>query len=111
MRNVIGREQDCVVLGVSDRNGITDHHPLDLDEMKGLLVVDLDYYLAHEAHVRALVGDAVRHRERDEENYVELRQERDRLRGRLDELRRLAKDYRPTDTHLCPEDILAITGE
>ncbi|HEY9854466.1 MAG TPA: hypothetical protein V6D05_01925 [Stenomitos sp.] len=111
MRNVMGREQDCVVLGVSDKNGITDDHPLDLDEMKDLLVVDLDYFLANERHVASMVGEALRHRARDEANYTELKEERDALRQRLDELRRLAKDYRPTDTHICPEDVLAITGE
>lgn len=111
MRHVIGRQQDCVVIGLSDKNGLTDEHPLNLDEMRDLLVTDLDFFLANEEHVRALVGDALRHRARDEANYTELVQERDLLRQRLAELRRLAKDYRPTDTHVCPEDILAITGE
>lgn len=111
MSGVIGRETSCVVLGLSEKNGISDHHPLNLGGMRDLLVVDLDFLVANEGHVRSLVDDALHHRNREEKGYAELKNERDALLGQVKALRKLAKSYRVEDRHVCPEDIIAVTGE
>ncbi|MBO9538984.1 hypothetical protein J7643_00145 [bacterium] len=111
MSTVVGKAQGCVVLGLGEKNGITDHHPLNLDKMKDLLVVDVDHFLADEAGVEALVRDAVQHRNQPEKNYAELKNERDALLEKVKAVRAIAKDYRVEDRHVCPEDLLAITGE
>jgi hypothetical protein len=111
MSGVVGREKSCVVVGVSEKNGLSDHHPLNLGGMRDLLVVDLDFFKANEPHVRSLVEDALQHRNREEKGYAELKNERDALLEQVKTLRKLAKANRIEDRHICPEDILAITGE
>lgn len=111
MKEVIGRERSCVVLGLSEKNGLTEHHPLNLDKMRDLLVADLDFFAANEGYVRSVVHDALQQRNRDEKGMTEIQHERDALLDQVKELRRLAKLYRADDHHVCPEDILAITGE
>lgn len=111
MSGVIGRETSCVVIGLSEKNGISDRHPLNLDGLRDLLVVDLDYFEANEPYVRSMVEDALQHRRRDEKGYLELRNERDALLEKVKELRKLAKSYRVEDRHVCPDDILRVTGE
>lgn len=103
-----GPEERCVVVGVTEKNGVHIHHPLNLEGLKELLVVDLDYFLHHQPLVRDLVQEALTQKE---ENESELRNERDALKEKLSTLRKLALERRPLDVHICPEDILAITGE
>lgn len=43
--------KNCVIIGLSNRNGISLTNPLDIRGMNNLLIVDLKYFIKHRTDV------------------------------------------------------------